>query len=42
MHDLIKSWEKCRDFFDVKEAEFVKKYYEEHPEEYKELIERLK
>ena len=37
-----KSWEKCRDFFDVKEAEFVKKYYEEHPEEYKELLERLK
>ena len=37
-----KSWEKCRNFFDKKEAEFLRKYYEDHPEEFKELMERLK
>jgi hypothetical protein len=36
------SYEAVERFFDEKEAEFVKKYYEEHPDEFNQLIERLK
>jgi hypothetical protein len=29
-------------FFDEKESELMRKYYQEHPEKLKELMERLK
>ncbi|MBM4400684.1 MAG: hypothetical protein FJ045_01910 [Crenarchaeota archaeon] len=35
-------WRKCEEFFDEKEAEAIRAYWKEHPEEFERLTKRLK
>ncbi|MBM4400979.1 MAG: hypothetical protein FJ045_03410 [Crenarchaeota archaeon] len=35
------SWRKCEEFFDEKEAEAIRAYWREHPEEFERLTKRL-